>query len=215
LEQSAVCVTYLAEIADETSGPVKVVVKFVARYGKEVHKFLADHGYAPTLRYHGSLPGTQLSGILPGPAQQAPPGLCLWSDLIHMVIMDYILPSCGGAPPDVLAQMEKILHLLHSEGYVFGDLRQPNILFDEQGRVKLIDFNWCERYNMNICDENLPESLQKEIDKNKECIQVGNGPYVYYLLSMSTVDGMWAPGMQPLTLIRPQHDWMMLDKLLG
>jgi len=65
LEQSAACVTYLAEIADKTSGPVKVVVKFVARYGEQVHEFLADHGYAPTLRYHGSLPGTQLSGFCP------------------------------------------------------------------------------------------------------------------------------------------------------
>ena len=63
--------------------------------------------------------------------------------------MDYI-QAPRHAPPDVHAQMEKILHLLHSEGYVFGDLRKPNILFDEQGKAKLIDFNWCGQYDMNI-----------------------------------------------------------------
>ena len=38
--------------------------------------------------------------------------------------------------------------LLHSEGYVFGDLRGQNILCDADadGKVKLIDFNWCGRY---------------------------------------------------------------------
>lgn len=80
LGKDAACVTYLAEICDEpgmTGDPVKVVVKFVARYGEEVHDFLARHGYAPALRYCSPLPKTKLSGIS-GPAQSATPGLlCL------------------------------------------------------------------------------------------------------------------------------------------
>ena len=215
LEEDAGCVTYLADIPNEagvTVDPVKVVVKFVARYGEEVHEFLAREGRAPALRYCGPLPGTKLSGIFPGPAQRAAPGLCLRSDLMHMVVMDYI-PPVSNTPPDVRGQIETILTLLHSEGYVFGDLRKQNILF-EVGRVKLIDFNWCGRYDKNIPDEKLPDKVRVQIDKNKNRVQDGDGPYAYYPLSMSTLEGMWAPGMKPLAQIRPQHDWMMLDKLL-
>ena len=216
LEEDAACVTYLAEIPDETGvtgDPVKVVVKFVARYGKEVHEFLARNGYAPTLRYCGPLPETKLSGIFPGPAQSAVPGLCLRSDLMHMVVMDYI-HARPNTPPDVRGHIQTILTLLHSEGYVFGDLRKQNILFDADGKVKLIDFNWCGRYDMNIRDEKLPNDLQNQIDKNMNRVQVREGPYATYPLSMSTLEGIWAPGMEPLAQIRPQHDWMMLDKLL-
>ena len=214
LEKDAACVTYLAEICDEpgtTGDPVKVVVKFVARYGEEVHEFLAHHGYAPALRYCGPLPKTKLSGIS-GPAQSATPGLlCLRSDLMHMVVMDHI-HARPNPPPDVRGQ---ILTLLHSEGYVFGDLRWQNILCDADadGKVKLIDFNWCGRYDMKIRDEGLPDGLQNEIDKSMNRIQVEDGPYAYYPLSMSTVDNMWAAGMEPLAQIRPQHDWIMLGKL--
>jgi hypothetical protein len=55
LEDDPACVTYLAEIPDEfevVGKPVKVVVKFVTRYGKEVHEFLATKEYAPALRYY-------------------------------------------------------------------------------------------------------------------------------------------------------------------
>ena len=219
LEDDAACVTFLAEIPNGTGAmgdPEKVVVKFVARYGKEVHEFLARKGCAPTLRYCGplqeTLPETKLSGISPGAAQSAPPGLCLRPDLMHMVVMDYI-HTRPNPPPDVRQQIQAILTELHAEGYVFGDLRKQNILFDADGKVKFIDFNWCGRYNMNICDGTLPNDLQNQVDKNMNRVQVGDGPYAYYPLSMSTVEGMWAPGMEPLTQIWPQHDWMMLDKL--
>jgi serine/threonine protein kinase len=71
---------------------------------------------------------------------------------MHMVVMDYILPQ-SNAPPDVRGQIQTVLTLLHSEGYIFGDLRKQNILFDADGKAKLIDFNWCGRYDMNIRDE--------------------------------------------------------------
>lgn len=66
---------------------------------------------------------------------------------------------------------------------------------------------------MKIRDKGLPNGLQNEIDQNMSCIQVGDGPYAYYPLSMSTMDNMWAAGMEPLEQIRPQHDWIMLGKL--
>ena len=55
LEEDAACVTYLA---NETGVAVKVVVKFAARYGKEVHEFLARKGYAPTTMAHYRRPNS-------------------------------------------------------------------------------------------------------------------------------------------------------------
>ncbi|KAI9437469.1 hypothetical protein H4582DRAFT_278628 [Lactarius indigo] len=210
LEVDAACVTYLAETLPNAR---KVVVKFVSRYGKEVHEFLAHEGYAPLLLYHGALPEIRLPCVLPGPTQSAPSNLHLRPDLMHMVVMDYIDPR-PDAPRDVSAQIETILNLLHSEGYVFGDLRKPNILFDADGKVKLIDFDWCGRYNMEDV-ENLPEDVLKHIDQNKMHVQAGDesNDYAHYPLSMSTVEGMWALGMEPLAPIRPMHDRMMFQKL--
>ncbi|KAH9011178.1 hypothetical protein EDB83DRAFT_372957 [Lactarius deliciosus] len=209
LESDAACVTYLAEIHPDGG---KVVVKFVSMYGKEVHEFLAREGCAPRLRYYGPLPEAGLSGIFPGPAQSAPQSLRLRPNVMHMVVMDYIDARLD-APHDVLTQIRAILTRLHSEGYVFGDLRQQNILFDADGTVKLIDFNWCGRYDMNTADENLPDEVQKHIEQNKKHVQGGDGSYAHYPLSMSTLEGMWAPGMLYPAPIRPIHDWMMFERL--
>ena len=83
---------------------------------------------------------------------------------MHLVVMDYIPPQLesklSNTPSDVCGQIPTVLTLLHSEGYVFGDLRKQNILFDADGKVKLIDFNWCGRYDVNIRDEKPPGKVQ-------------------------------------------------------
>ncbi|KAI9431857.1 hypothetical protein H4582DRAFT_2198395, partial [Lactarius indigo] len=144
LEEDAASVTYLAEILPNERGstadpPEKVVVKFVSKYGKEVHEFLAHERHAPSLQYYGPLPEVGLSDVFPRPV---PPSLHLRPGVMHMVVMDYI-DARPDVPRDVLAQIRTILTSLHAEGYVFGDLRKQNILFDADGKVKLIDFNWC------------------------------------------------------------------------
>jgi serine/threonine protein kinase len=128
-----------------------------------------------------------------------------------MVVMGYI-DAQPKPPPNVRGQIERVLTLLHANGYVFGDLREPNVLFDADRKVKFVDFNWCGRHDMEIRDENLADGRQKQIE-NMGRVQVRGGPYAYYLLTMSTVEGMSAPGMEPLTQIRPEHDWMMFDML--
>ncbi len=214
LEDHPACVTYLAEITDQngaTGVHVQVVVKFAASYGKEVHEFLARNGWAPTLRHYGPIRETGLSnGDLSGPAQNSPPGLHLRSDVMHMIVMDYTKPQ-PEKPRDVRGQIEKVLILLHANGYVFGDLRPPNILYGADGKVKFIDFDWCGRYDMKIRDVKLSEERQKQIEDMGQHVQIKDGPYVYYPLSMSMIFDMWEPGMEPLTPIRPIHDWMMFD----
>ncbi|KAH9057466.1 hypothetical protein EDB87DRAFT_1823595 [Lactarius vividus] len=187
-DEDPACVSYLVEIlngpsARRGSDPAK-------GYGKEPHEYLARKGWAPALRYCGPLLETELYGVFPGPAQSAPPGLHLRSGPMHMVVISTLYPT-------------------HRQMFVAA----KNIVFDAYGKLKLIDFDWCGRYDMNIRDENLPYDLQNQIDKNKACVQVGDGPYAYYPLSTSTIEGMWDPGMERLAPIRPKHDWMMFDKL--
>jgi hypothetical protein len=215
LEDHPASVTYLAEITDQsgaTGTRVKVVVKFVASYGEEVHKFLAQKGWAPTLLHYGPLrENTPPDGFL-GPTGSAPPGLHLHSNLMSMVVMDYI-DAQPKRPPNAHLQIKDVLTQLHINGYVFGDLRPPNVLFDADGKVKFIDFNWCGRYDRKICDEDLADGRQNQIEK-MDCVQVGDGPYAYYPLAMSTIEDMWVPGMEPLAQIRPVHDIKMLHKFL-
>jgi hypothetical protein len=215
MQDDPACVTYRAEITDKdgTATGDRVVVKFVASYGEEVHDFLAQVGMAPTLRYCGPFyQKTGLSDDLPRPAQRAPPGLFLRSNM-RMVVMDFIdaLPWDQN-PQDAREQIREVLTVLHTNGYVFGDLRQPNILFDKDKKVKLIDFDWSGRFNTED-SENLVDGPQEQIDGNMDRAEVGGRSYAHYPLGMSTDQDMWVDGMEPLTPIRPKHDRGMLDML--
>ncbi|KAG2335320.1 hypothetical protein BDR05DRAFT_1063881 [Suillus weaverae] len=53
LEHDASCVTYLAKMKEDS--PINVVVKFVTRYGEDVHKAMAEAGLAPKLLYYGKI----------------------------------------------------------------------------------------------------------------------------------------------------------------
>lgn len=124
LEDDSRCVTYLAKLRDEDSR--EIVVKFVDRYGADVHRFLAARQYAPTLRYYGPLLAEDET---PNEVNLNREGLA-WAPRMMMVVMDYVKPATEPPPDDMSVQIGKVLRVLHEEGYVFGDLRKPNILFD-------------------------------------------------------------------------------------
>lgn len=71
---------------------------------------------------------------------------------MHMAAMEYIQPITT-APQTLLEgsrkQVEDILKL-HSNGYMFGDLRMQNIPVDLNGTVRLIDFSWCGTYDPDV-----------------------------------------------------------------
>ena len=198
LEDHPASVTYLAEIT--TQPGEKVVVKFVTGYGREVHEFLARNGWAPKLRYCRPLRETGLSNNSTRPTESPPPGLRL--NVMHMVVMDYV--DQGKPPQDARRQVETVLTQLHNQGYVFGDLREPNILFDTGGRVKFVDFDWCGRYD--------PSQAGGQI-KSTNHVQAGDGTYAYYPLTISRMESMWAADIKPLTQIQPKHDWDMVKLL--
>jgi hypothetical protein len=235
LEQSDDCVTFLAQ----TNGTrEEVVVKFVSRYGVEVHDFLAEKGHAPCLRYHGSLDDDNGDGLLSEQPDSAlergigPPPDGLFMGPLKMIVMDFITPSPETFQPSDphRRQVEDVLRILHSAGYVFGDLRSQNVLFDIQGKVKFIDFNWTGRYNVGVQDDGglVPEDVQRQINEfaakaadrrggdngggGGEMAPVAEERYAHYPYNINQKI-KWHGNVGPMKPIRPEHDWFMLDQL--
>jgi serine/threonine protein kinase len=113
-----------------------IIVKFVERYNAEAHHLLANANLAPTLLYCST-------------EDHNPPEL---GGLI-MVVMEYIngqtafrrygeeqLPQC------IFNQVEEALGILHGRDFVFGDLRNPNIMITKDDHTLLIDFDWCGKH---------------------------------------------------------------------
>ena len=136
-----------------------VVVKFVARYGEDAHRLLADADMAPHLLYCGSVDGKHDTG---NPDTKDPFGL--YQGFPRMVVMDYIDGTHGEAlvvkPKDTYSQVKAMVDKLHESGYVFGDLRPPNILFSA-GKALLVDFDWAGKHGEAFYPMELAEGITK------------------------------------------------------
>ncbi|CAG8627176.1 965_t:CDS:2, partial [Paraglomus occultum] len=105
--------------------PQRLLVKFTESYGEVVHKFCADHGFAPKLF-----------------------GCYKLSERWKVVIMQYLedyVNLFDGARVEWKEKIKKSIEEMHHAGFVHGDLRKPNILYkatDESVNVVLVDFDW-------------------------------------------------------------------------
>ena len=122
---------YLARMPNGASNET-VLVKFSAKYHEGAHRLLAsaDPPLAPTLHFCTHVLGD-----------------------MYMVVMEYIPKSKGqslfvapqpqSALESIRKDIEKALNLLHGDDLVFGDLREPNVLYlpDGEGRALLVDFD--------------------------------------------------------------------------
>ena len=115
----------------------EVFVKFTAKYHEDAHRLLAqqDPPLAPALYFCARVIGD-----------------------VYMVVMEYI-PQSKGRPihqyssgpalpqnlPEIVERdVSKALKLLHGQDLVFGDLREPNLLYladPDGGRILLVDFD--------------------------------------------------------------------------
>jgi hypothetical protein len=133
---------YLAEMqtqaSPQTIASTRIVfVKFAARYNEDAHRLLASQEppLAPALHFCARVIGD-----------------------VYMVVMDYIPMGRGWSiapeleflpkiPRDmteiVERDVQKGLDLLHKRDLVFGDLREPNLLYlpEDGGRVLFVDFD--------------------------------------------------------------------------
>jgi len=121
-----VCTTMYTATLDDSNQ--EVIVKFTARYNEVAHRLLANAQLAPRLHFCGRIVGE-----------------------LYMVVMDHVdgksiwqLQQDKMPVPAIIPQkVEEAVRLLHEEDIVFGDLRDPNILYvASEGHVFLVDFDW-------------------------------------------------------------------------
>ncbi|KIJ13061.1 hypothetical protein PAXINDRAFT_100881 [Paxillus involutus ATCC 200175] len=132
LQRHISCVTYLARTV-EANNSINIVVKFVTKYGADLHREMAAAGFAPNLFYCGPI---EVDGDTPS-----------YGDL-QMVVMEYVdglmLPKrLKKIPAGLQSTLRQMIKCLHHKGFVFGDLRNPDIMITkEDDKAQLIDFEW-------------------------------------------------------------------------
>ncbi|KAG1822054.1 uncharacterized protein BJ212DRAFT_1264183, partial [Suillus subaureus] len=131
LEQNASCITYLVKTKEDN--PINVVIKFITRYGKDIHNMIVEAGFVPKLLYHGKFDIVE--------------GMPLYGTL-QMVVMEYVdkitAYSSPQLPPSLHQELMKVIEYCHGKGFAFGNLQKPNVMITKDGKVQLIDFDWAE-----------------------------------------------------------------------
>ena len=134
LQAHAACKTFLVQKTGGGHEGELLVVKFVETYGNEVQDFMASHGLAPKLHHCAAL-----ADMFPGHSFRR----------LMMVAMDPVSGETledkyGGSvvPKDVADKIAAVLTTLWDAGWVHGDIRAPNLMIDDGGSVKLIDYDW-------------------------------------------------------------------------
>jgi hypothetical protein len=132
---------YIATLGDTDH---EVIVKFTARYNEAAHRILADAQLAPALHFCERVIGN-----------------------LYMVVMDRVIgrtvwqlqQKMEIVPPIVLQRVTDAVSLLHANNIVFGDLRDPNIVYADNDHVVLVDFDWPgtdgeSKYPASLNDDN-------------------------------------------------------------
>jgi len=113
-------------LASTTNGK-EVVIKFTRRYCTDLHALCAKLGCAPQLLAFERLPGGWFG-----------------------VAMEYVLaakplraiPKDHAKCPLWQKELQKVMVLFHGKNLVHGDLRDTNIIVEDDERVLLVDFDW-------------------------------------------------------------------------
>ncbi|KAF8430340.1 hypothetical protein EV426DRAFT_14428 [Tirmania nivea] len=105
-----------------------ICVKFVRQYGKDVHIWCTNKGFAPGLLGFERLDGG-------------------W----FMVVMYFLGESWrvlneAGVKTESISELERkicsVITKLHESGMVHGDIREMNILVNDKNEFMLIDYDW-------------------------------------------------------------------------
>ncbi|KAJ3508829.1 hypothetical protein NLJ89_g5539 [Agrocybe chaxingu] len=116
---------YIATLDDTDE---EVIVKFTARYNEVAHRLLADAQLAPKLHFCGRVVGNLFMIVM-----DRVDGKSIWQ----------LQQDDKPVPAIVSEKVAEAIGILHANGIVFGDLRDPNILHvASKDHVVLVDFDW-------------------------------------------------------------------------
>ncbi|KAJ3796359.1 hypothetical protein GGU11DRAFT_831818 [Lentinula aff. detonsa] len=150
LQRDPSSVTFKA-IRSDTQSPI--VIKFARRYGEDAHKWMVDKRLAPKLLTCESL-GEKYGNLL-------------------LVVMEFVegqtlhdaYDSTEPLPENVRYGVRKALDVLAQGDFVFGDLRRPNVMLENENenenedeeledplekRIRFIDFDWAGREGSDL-----------------------------------------------------------------
>jgi serine/threonine protein kinase len=165
-----VCNSMYTATLDDTNQ--EVIVKFTARYNEAAHRLLANARLAPRLHFCGRIVGGLYIVVM-----DRVDGKSIWQ------LRQEKMP----VPAIVSQKVEEAVRLLHEEDIVFGDLRDPNILYDaSKGHAFLVDFDWPGKDG----ESRYPATLNPGIDGKT-----------------------WAEEVSPYGIMHKAHDFWQLDRL--
>ena len=164
----ATTVIYTATLGDADE---EVIVKFTARYSEVAHRLLAMAGLAPRLHSCHRIIGDLYMVVM-----EHVDGKSVWQ------LREEKMPL----PAIISEEVSKAVGLLHENNIVFGDLRDPNILYAEsKNRVVLVGFDWPG--------------------------QDGESRYPATFNSSNA----WEEGVSPCSIMRKAHDLWQVQRLVA
>jgi hypothetical protein len=165
---NATATMYTATLNDTNE---EVIVKFTPRYNEVAHRLLAEAKFAPRLHFCERVVGDLYMVVM-----ERVDGKSVWQ------LQEDKIPV-----PAVISQgVGDAVRLLHGNDIVFGDLRDPNIIYDtSEGRVVLVDFDWPGKDG----ESRYPATLNPS--------------------------NAWEEEVSPYSIMRKAHDLWQLDRLIA
>ena len=153
-----------------------VIVKFVQSYSHSAHSCMATARFAPVIY-----------------------GIVKITKSWHLVIMEDLPASewksiKKGSKPTAehKTNLQRAISHLHNNGFVHGDLRPNNILFNETDKSVMVKWIYNNSYNFEILDWDWAGHLDN--DKPR------------YPVDINMKGIKWPPGVAPNALITKEHD---------
>ncbi|KAK2459588.1 hypothetical protein APHAL10511_008398 [Amanita phalloides] len=148
---------YVAEMAGRAllfkgkAGSDFVCIKFVHQYGKDVHQWCADKGFAPKLMACEKLSAGWLMVVM----ELLDDSWIRLSDLGRDESRD-----------ELKMKIRSFITELHQNGMVHGDIRNTNIMVKKDGGLdfKIIDFDWAGTAGTVT----YPAFVNKDVERHKE-----------------------------------------------
>ena len=170
---------------DDVNGTA-ICIKFVTRYCKEGHEFLAAKGFAPKLHAVERLPGGLYMVVMDDVSEEYVSLFNLVRDNLDLLSEEYLV-----ARHCLSEEVRQCLRQFHKAGFVHGDIRDTNIMVKtlkrggfNDGSFLVVDYDSC-----------------------------GKTKQVRYPLNLNTTSVQRPEGATGGAVIEAEHDLEMLDHI--